>query len=343
MSDQEKPAAESRGIEVRVIGGGAPAGWEPVEEEVVRLVKSGVAGARTVEEMKSSAGEVNPVRGSGTKWTLGKWTLIMAGGVGLLVVGAVVALERLREKDSRRPAPFDGVEVAYAVGEDPDDPFLKRADAYLDQAREELAKLAAADPSEVASMTRRGAELRPLLEEQWKPLALDEARIDRLSLEIREDDSGRESVLLTGRDDPGDDLRLVFVPENGELVFDWAASVGANRPDLGEFRESATGEEADFRVEARVDHYHGSRFPEEQFRCFRLADVFSDEVAWAYAPRGSEVAEAVASALGVGSEIVGQEEETRLILRLRNTGRADRGQFELIRLVAADWIRWEDE
>lgn len=344
MSADEESAEERPAVEVRVIGGGAPPGLEPMEEEeVVRLVKTGVEGVRSVEEVDPAPEAGEPVQVARERRKLRKWTLVLSGVLAALVVGSATAVILRRVTDSNRPAPYEGVEVTYATGEDPDDPFLKRADTYLVEAREKIAMLVSAGPPEVVALGRQGGDLRALLEERWEPPLLDDVRIGMLSFELEEDDAGREWVVLSGKDQLLRAVRFVFVPEGEGLAYDWAASVGANEPTLGEFRGSGEGEEAVFRVEVRGDAFYSSRFPESRYLCFKLSDSFADEVSWGYALRGGSVARVLAAALNLDSAIVGREEMARRIVGLRNTGAGAQGQFELIEVVSADWIRWEEE
>lgn len=346
MNDQEPSDEKPRGVEVRVIGGEPPAGWERVAdpEEVVRLVKSGVKGARRVDEVEPAGGDEREYRSRRKGGSVWKWTLVMGGALLVLVAASVTIWVATREDDRSGRQLYEGVEVAYEVGEDPDDPFVEKAARYLGEAREKLARLAAADDGEdVASLFRDEPGIRAIRRERWKTPALDEERIGRLDFEMKEDGEGREWVMLSGQDSMLRPVRFIFVAEDDGLLFDWGASVGANAPGLGEFRESAAGAVADFRVEVRPDHFYTSDFPEDRFRCYKLADVFADAVAWGYVPTGSAAAEAVAREMHLDGTILGSEPMSRMLVRLRNAGTADRGQFELIEVVAGDWIRWEDD
>lgn len=340
---KEQPPSEDwpRGIEIRVIGGGAPASWEPVEEEeVVRLEKTGVAGVRSIEEMKPCQAGPPERRRRRRGWNSHSLSVLMWVLVSVLVVGAATAVIWVREDDPARQAPFEGMQVFYEKGEDPDDPFLKTTAGYLAEARELLARLAEArTAAEAAELVRDGAELRPLLERHWVAPALDKVGIAALVIEVGGDDCGREWAVLSGNDLNGEPLRLVFVAGDGGLVLDWAASVGANPVSLDLFRDSAAGDTADFRLEVSVDHYYGPGFSEEEFRCFKVADVFGDSAGWVYARRGSAVADAVAAELHADGTILEGRQKARMILRLANRGAGAGGQFELIEVLSGNWIR----
>ncbi|MCH7228083.1 hypothetical protein [Haloferula sp. A504] len=346
MNEQEPSGEKPRGVEVRVIGGEPPAGWERMEdpEEVVRLVKSGVKGARRVDELEPADGDEQEYRSRRKGWSVWKWTLVMGGSILVLVAASVAILVAAREDDRPGRELYGGVEVTYEVGEDPNDPFVETATRQLGEAREMVARLAAADDGEeVSSLFRDEPGIRVIRRERWKPPALDEERIAQLNFEMKEGGEGREWMVLSGKDSLLRPLRFVFVSEDDELLFDWGASVGANAPGLADFRESAPGAEADFRVEVQPDHFYTSDFPEDRYRCYKLADVFADAFAWGYVPIGSAVAEAVAGEMHLEGTILESEPMSRMLVRLRNVGTADRGQFELIEVVAADWIRWEDD
>lgn len=262
-----------------------------------------------------------------------------------MIIGALAGVMWQRGKAraaSRDKGPR--VEMGYAEGENPNDPFLEKTERYLTGAREQLGRLAEmSDPAKVAEIVRHGPDLRGLLERRWSPPNVNDQVISQLKIDVEEDEAGRDWAVLSGKNAVAQSLRFVFVPEGDELMFDWAASVGANERGLDGFRHAGPGEEEDFRVEVRKDHFYGARFPEEDFVCLKMTDVFNDAVAWAYARRGSAVAEAVEAELHVGGTILEEEEMARMILRVRQTGAGDDGQFELIGVPAGDWIRWEKE
>lgn len=346
MSDQDSSTEEPRGVEVRVIGGKPPKGWEPVEDadDVVRLVKSGVEGARRVDEVEPAAADEQEYRSRRKGWGVWRWTLVMGSVILVLLAALVAVLVATREDDDSGRELYEGVEVTYEAGEDPNDPFVEKATRYLGEAREKLVSLALAEDVEaVADVFRDESGIRAVLRDHWEPPLLDEERIGRLNFELKEDGAGREWALLSGKDSQLRPVRFIFVPRDGELFFDWAASVGANVPGLAEFRMAAAGNEADFRVEVRTDHFYTSDFPEDRFHCYKLTDVFADTVVWGYVSRDSAAAGDLARQMHLGGTILESEGMSRLIVRLRKVGPGDRGQFELIEVVAGDWIRWEDD
>ena len=126
-NDEQQPVEEPRGIEVRVIGGGAPAGWERVEDEqeqVVRLRKTGVTGVRSMEDVEPHREVAESGRSRRRGWSQRTVTLLMAGVMGLLIIGALAGVMWQRGKAraaSRDKGPR--VEMGYAEGENPNDPF----------------------------------------------------------------------------------------------------------------------------------------------------------------------------------------------------------------------------
>ena len=331
---------------MRVIGGKPPKGWEAVEDadEVVRLVKTGVEGARRVDELEPASGVEKEYRSRRKGWGVWRWTLVMGSVIVVLLAASVAVLVATREDDDSGRELYEGVEVAYEVGEDPNDPFAKKATRYLGEARKKLASLALAEDVEaVSDVFRDESGVHTVLGDHWEPPLLDEQRIGRLNFELKEDGAGHEWVLLSGKDSQLRPVRFIFVLRDGELLFDWSASVGANVPGLAEFRKSAAGNEADFRVEVRTDHFYTSDFPEDRFRCYKLTDVFADTVVWGYVSWDSAAAGDLAKQLHLGGTILESEGMSRLIVRLRKVGAGDRGQFELIDVVAGDWICWEDD
>lgn len=338
MNHENEPSDDPPRIEVRVIGGGAPAGWEQVEtpDEVVRLVKTGVAGVRSVEDVEPLAEVPAAARRRRRGWDHRSLTIGLGLLMAALILGAFAGVRWMHGRET----PGGSSSYAEVEVDRDDDRFLKRTLDHLGEARRQLAVLAETDdPAAAAAMIRGGAGLLPLLERRWRPPRLGDAAILGLGIEVRDGPAGREWVELAGDNDALEAVRFVFVAEEGGLRYDWAASVGANPTALADVPDGAEGE---FRVEVRSDTYYDSSFPEAEHLCVRIEEAAGGTVAWAYAPRDSAAAAVLGRELQIGGTILEEAPMARMILRLRRAGGAAGRQFELIGVVSTDWIRWEE-
>jgi len=317
---------EGGGFEVRELGKDGSRG-----EEVVRLERrerEELGEPRlSVEELAEQAAAR---RRRWIRWGL-VVTVLMALGTAGAVVYAVFASAAVREGSGSRSSEMDDLEIDRLPGDPVEE---RRVAGFTEQARELVEVLVEAETLEQAlPWIRDGEALRPRLEREWRPLG------DGTELEVRM--HARDGERWVGASGVGRDyepVELTFVPVGGELRLDWEASTGAGERSFAGLRELAVGEEAVMRVILTRSSFHTSEFPESAWRAYQLAGLGADELAWGYVARGSALEEELLELLGDESLLIGRRRELRLMLRLRDLGQAERGQFEIVAVVNEGWI-----
>lgn len=350
MEDRPEDTEELKnGVTLHVIGGSAPRGWEPVEEdEVVRLEKKGLPGVRTIEaaDRQGPPTPESPRRRKRAKVTSRHVSFGLAGLVVTALVGTMIWVV-----GRPGPSPEPGVRDFFDQLEVGDVQLLGSGDAwgdmtaeYLEQARRELELLASLDDrAAIAERVRDGVRLQPFIEERWVRPALKRDDIMMMALDFGGKPEGQHWVALEGDDLHGERQRYVFVPSEEGVEFDWAASVGFNPVGLDALGRSAFGAEGEYRLKIGVADYYDLRFPEAEYRCYRVSDESSGEIGWAYAPVDSAAARQLDEVLGAGGTILQASAPVRFMVRLRKPQGALARQFELTEVLAPHWIRWEEK
>lgn len=341
----EHHESEPASVEIRVIGGSAPAGWMPVEEEeeVVRLEKTPPTVRNSFEDVGPAGPEPQPRRRRRKGWFHQRHlTLAMAGVVGILTVLAVIGL-RFRDDDSPgTPAPFSEIAVEREEQLTSLGQLSANAQEYLEKARAKVRRyLAAEQASEILPLIRDRSRWRSLLEQQWQPLRMRDEKVDHMQMAFSEQD-GHAWFSLNGRDEDGQNVQLVFVPKGADVELDWGASFGVGELPFELLDQMEVGQEAVMRVVVASDNYHTKEFPEDQYRCYKLTPRFNEDWVWAYAKVGSPESERLAAMLRTESTFLEVKEEARVILKLGRTESCGRKQFEILALLAEQWIELEE-
>lgn len=348
MNPEERDKCEEpepAGIEIRVIGGGAPQGWIPVEdeEEVFRLEHKQLPQVtKSVEDVGPAGPE--PERRRGKKYSLRNrhFTLAMAGGVGLLILlGVVVAVQSRNDGSPGEAAPFEGVGVDKEIDLTSLGQLSANTQSYLAKAQSKLKSyVAAEDVSDVIPVIRDRGRWLAVLKQRWKPLQMKQDKVDDLQLALAE--SGEKAWFsLNGHDDEGHELQLIFVPNGDEVELDWAASFGVGEVPFEGLDELPPAQDVAMRVMLEVDYYFTSEFPEKDFLCFKLTPRLGPDWVWGYAEVGSPVAARLTEMLRADSLILEQKDQISVILSVKKTADAGRRQLLIGELLAEDWIEWE--
>jgi len=336
---------ESAGIEIRVIGGGAPAGWHEVEpeEEVVRLEKKSLPQAnKSVEDVGPAGPEPERRRRKRRGLRNRHLTLAMGGAVGVLVLlGVVVAVQQRNDGAPGEAVPFQNVGVERegeltGLGQ-----LSVNTQEYLGKAQDKLRRyLAAEDVSDVLPVIRDRGRWLAVLKQRWQPLHMADDEVDHLQMAFSEV-GDRAWFSLNGQDDEGHDLRLIFVPNGSEVSMDWAASFGVGEVPFDELDHLQPAEPVAMRLMVKTDNYFTLDFPENEYRCFKLSSPFGQEWVWGYAEIGSEVALHLEDVLRASSMILEEKEDVGVILTLAKTPESGRRQLMIEELLAENWVEWE--
>lgn len=332
-------------VEVRVIGGGSwrnrqPQAPEPEGEQVVRLESNEVPMAvKSVDEMEPTPEGVVLERRKKRRLGLGGLTGWMAAGAVVMAVTTVAAVMVLRD-DVNREGYWDNLNVA----KDEEQTALgslsaKSVDYYEDAVAIVESYRQAKGFEDVVPLIRNGEQLRPLLAERWEPLVLGENEVDKLDFGIL-GSSDKAWLTLSGRDSMFRRLVLAFVPEDGVLLMDWEASMGIGDRCFEDMNELEMGAEVEMRVLVTVARFYDLNFPDDEYDSYRLHDPLREQHLWAYVKKDSAASKALADHLYVGSLILDSEgREGEMILRLKNTGSAASGQFEVVDVVETAWVK----
>lgn len=336
---------EPAGIEIRVIGGGAPQGWVPVEdeEEIFRLEHKQLPRVNKSVEDVGPAGPEPERRRRGKKYSLRNRhaTLAMAGGVGVLVLlGVVVAVQSRNDGSPGEASPFEGVGIEKEIDLTSLGQLSANTQSYLAKAQKKLKSYVAAEEvSEVLPVIRDRGRWLTVLKQRWQPLRMKQNKVEELQLALAE--SGDKAWFsLNGRDDEGHEVQLIFVPNGDEVELDWAASFGVGEVPFERLDDLPVSQDVAMRVMLESDHYFTSEFPEEEFRCFKLTPRFGPEWVWGYAEVGSPLALRLEEMLLADSMILEEKEKISVILSVKKTADAGRRQLVIGELLAEDWIEW---
>lgn len=368
-SSGESTGHSTGGLELRVIGGQAPKRWaacvqpahhhppeddrpdqpedENPDEEVVRLTNRPPEVRHLDEVMEEQGREPTapsappPRRRRRRKLETRQLSWILGGGIFVIMLAGIIGAMTLdREMPGERAPHITRFEVTRIESDTPLDALTKDSEAYLDEAHDILTRyLRAESAAEALPLTRHAGDLRERMEARWKPLDFSVDSIHKLRVLNLGERDGVAWMELGGDDDRGRPLNLVFVLEDDELQFDWAASFGigeiafADLPDLGPDRE------VEIRARISPDHYHDFNWPEDTFDSYKLVHPDSDLTIRGYAARGSQAAEQLAREIPGHGSLAGPRSRVPCIVRIKNRGQAATRQFEIIEVVSPTWIK----
>jgi hypothetical protein len=351
------------GFQVHVIGGGAtvPAGGGASGLEIGLRIGAGMPAERAAGEAPSvlrlePGAEVEPPRarpmseaGPGdpsvtlarrrkglgvSQWTgwmsVASCVLAVAAVVGLLVRGksapqaADAAANFVFEEESRLDA---GQEY-----------FMANSGRLIAEAEALLERYAGATSVEQALRRVRDAErVKERMHRLWRPwggttLALGEAAQGEVET------GERPSIRLSGRRGDFTPFVLSFVREGERLVLDWEASFGIGEVQIPELRAGAAAEGALVRAIVRPDAYYTRDFPEDSFRSYLLLGADGETSVWAYAPRNSSAAAALAETFNEGSVLLEAGSDTRATLRVSGPSEAGGKSFVITEMLHKGWV-----
>lgn len=340
------------GVEVRVFGDGRRGSYrgsgegvvpedeeaaEQLDESVVRLDKVAVPLAnRRVEDEE----QVEPVPLARSKRKLGLrgWTLIMAGSAILLAVASVwgaMAFNRMRPGQEISVNQLQVVDDLIPDESD-EQALLADADGLIKRSIDLFKEYDEAETvDEVLGLIRNREQLRPVLEQRWKPLGVVQDQLSGRAIEY----GHRYYIILSGMKDTGEPFEFVFVSDGEEVKIDWEASVAYGDVELDELRGMEVGQTVKMRVQMWPSNFFPLEYPEEEYRCFRINSGDGEAASiYGYAPLGSKVSNDMSEAWNEGTVLFRQETALAAIVYLRNGGRGHLGQFVISEFVQKGWI-----
>lgn len=365
-NDSAESGDRRSGFQVHVIGGGAavPAGGvasgleiglrigagmpaerasgEAVAPSVLRLEPGGEAEPPRARPM-SEAGPGDPTvqlarrrRGLGVKG----WTGWMSAASCVLAVAAVVGL-LVRGKSAPKAADAEANFVFEEEGrlDAEHEDFMVNSGRLIAEAEALLDRYAGATSVEQALRRVRDAErVKERMHRLWQPwgggatLALGEAAQGEVETGVR------PAIRLSGRRGDHTPFVMSFVRDGDRLVLDWEASFGIGEVQIAELRAGAAAERALVRAIVRPDSFYTRAFPEESFRCYQLLDAAGEVGVWAYAPRDSAAAAALAETFNEGSVLLATGSDTRATLRISGPSEAGGKSFVITEMLHKGWV-----
>ncbi|MDB6078331.1 MAG: hypothetical protein JWO82_2078, partial [Akkermansiaceae bacterium] len=327
----------SEGMKVRVIGGGSPkspvtparasqrkgleigfrigaqkkvagtAAWDAEEsqEEVLRLEAPVEAELPTrLQPMEASEVPVPfsalPRPKQKKKLTMRQWTICMAAGTVVLVVGIVFLTQLAGRKkpvnaaESQQKLEIEKVVLDQSESAD----FVRNITGLNAEAEASLKRFAAATTIEQALKEVREPErVRARFVNAWRPWPKPAfAKGDDFDAMLMEG-QGKTALGLGGYRGDYTHFLMLFVKMDGKMKLDWEASFGISDIDIAEMPEKAGSAPLVVRATIKKEAYYTPAFPETEYAAYELFDLTRDNHIWGYVPLKSKAAETLADLL----------------------------------------------
>ena len=266
-----------------------------------------------------------------------RWLVAAGVGVGGVLVAALATQELfLTQKSKTRTPHYEFVEetkIEELKGFELEGPC--EADA-----RSLLAAYAKANTAEeVLPLIRDAARLSHRLKQDWQPWqAPANWQPARDAAWLVSSEGGKGHGRLSGRKPNFGPYRAYFVREGDALRLDWEATEGLSAVAFGVL-ERGIGAGGAIRTYVSPENFYSLRFPETEFRSYKLLAPDREHIVWGYVKLASPAAAAL---LKVFEPVVSGEDaptEAQMTLRLSApaTG-AQKNQWLIGELLHIDWV-----
>lgn len=326
------------------IGDGGATEWTTEEEEaaVLRLEAGGDLEPLLGRPM-SEAGPCDPSvtlarrrKGLGLK----TWTVWMSAASCLLAIAAVLGVYLQRNSAAQAPADksaylFEKEQVLDAAEER----FVANSGKMIAEAKTMLERYAKATSVEQAlRRVRDGERVKERMRQLWQPWGGASMLAPGSTIRGEVETGEYPLIRLKGRRGDYTPFVMTFLCEGDRLVLDWEASFGIGDVQIEELRDGAAADGAVVRAIVRPDAFYTRAFPEASFRSYHLLDASGENSVWAFAPRGSAAAAALAEIFNEGSVLFVKAGATRATLRVsRLDGSAGQG-LVITEMLHKGWV-----
>jgi len=283
----------------------APAEWVPIKEyggAVVKLEQVLAEGpfqaAKVIPALELTAPEDRRgLPGEGQDWgrarhlPLLRWLVIAGTAVGGVLVAALATQELMLAPKPKAPAAhLEVVELATSEemrGFELDGPCEANARALL------AAYAKATTPEAVVPLIHDGARLAARLNEDWQPWHAPAEWLPSRNAEWRiSADGGKCHGCLSGRKPDFAPYQAYFVRDGDALRIDWEATEGVGEVTFATLVRGI-GSGGLIRTYATAENFYSLRFPESEFRSYKLLAPDREQVVWGYLKLDSPAAAAL--------------------------------------------------
>ncbi|MEP4076757.1 hypothetical protein [Haloferula sp.] len=350
MSDEEMMSSRRTGrggVEVRVIGGGMgdlrrderrAAGWiEEDAEDAEDVVKLDGGGAPLANRRLEDEEQVAPLPLSRKNRRIGMrgLTVLMAGSAVLIAIVVVSVAMSVRKDPPGRNLGIESMTVI-DEGAEVDDLATGHGGqkSLIGEAVELFKEYCEAESvDDVIGMIRKGESLRPILNQKWEPLG----RTDNLDGKVFQTENV-VGVQLSGETIEGEEFEFVSVLTKEGVKIDWEASLGIGEVEFEELKSVGIGRAVTMRVEMGSSTYYPIEFPDSEFRSYRITAGEGDDAVFGYARVGTDVVAKLSTLLNENSVLLSKVDRLSAIVRIRNEGLGEIGQFVITDIKQVGWI-----
>lgn len=265
-----------------------------------------------------------------------KWSILIGGGAlaALMLALACWLILRFRQNEEVAERDAGGAEPVVRVASKFKSPSQEEALALVKKA------LALRNPSEVDALIHPGEATVLEVVDFLKTLRLKDGEIsDYLWMSsLYKNDLQLEGVqvMFASMDKPKSRMAILTPDANGIWKMDFAAFARWGKPALADLLEKKAST-AIVRVYTAKDLYYNGPFSDDRkWAAYKLASPDVDEVLVGYCKAGSAQHRAMEAMWSHGEIAV-----SRATLEIRRVEGADRWQFEIVRVLAEDWVMGE--
>lgn len=309
------------------------AGDAPSLGRVARIPGTGLPKGTRRKRRKSESGRRGRLRRF-RKRIINSWSVLLSA-LALVAVGLTVWFWIVPQMNSRR-------DIAGQLPGDADD-FARVASKFPSPSEPEALAmvkhgLAIRDPRMITKYFRPGTASPQEIVDFLQGLDTTDGAIDRYEW-LSSMDANRLSIdgVLVGftgidKDKPRNRLALLTPDDAGKWQIDFDAFARTVKPSWDKLL-AKQADVAQVRVYAVKDNYYNGPFTDDkQWICYGLASPDTDQTLLAYCKTGSPQAAAMDWIFSAENKM------TRMTLEIRRVAGAEPRQFEMAKVIAADWV-----
>ena len=266
-----------------------------------------------------------------------RWLVLAGAGAALLLMAALAAQELFLSQKKKPAAPVlalaEEVPIKQVDGFELDGPCEETARAMV------AAYAKATTVAEVVPLIRDAARLAPRLTQDWQPWhAPADWQPPREAAWKVIMEGGLAYGQLCGRKPDFTPFRVYFVRLGKTLQIDWEATQGLGDTEFATL-ERGVGSGGVIRAYLAPENFYSQRFPETEYRSYKVLAPDRAHVIWGYAPANGTAAAALLHAFDAATR--DDETAAQLPMTLRLTpapAGAQKNQWLIGELLHIDWV-----